>query len=124
MDSTPTHSGRQGTRAALALFSAALLVPGATAGALATAHSTAAQAAAAEPVTTSITHAVAGERDSYADVVKVVAPAVVTIRTEGKAKASPTDFEPQGDDDLFRRFFGGQFNQQFGQQFGQQDHGQ
>jgi Do/DeqQ family serine protease len=45
-------------------------------------------------------------RDSYADVVKVVTPAVVTIRTEGRARVSPTQFQ---DDDLFRRFFGDQF---------------
>jgi Do/DeqQ family serine protease len=44
-----------------------------------------------------------GTRDSYADVVKAVAPAVVTIRVEGKATASPTQFEG---DDFFRRFFG------------------
>jgi Do/DeqQ family serine protease len=50
-----------------------------------------------------ITHAVAGSRDSYSDLVKVIAPAVVTIRTEGKARVSPTDF--QGGDP-FRRFFG------------------
>jgi Do/DeqQ family serine protease len=46
---------------------------------------------------------VAGSRDSYADVVKIVAPAVVTIHTEGRARVSPTQFQ---DDDLFRRFFG------------------
>jgi len=44
-----------------------------------------------------------GGRDSYADVVKAVAPAVVTIRVEGKAKVSPTQFDG---DDFFRRFFG------------------
>src|SRR5439155_15422591 len=66
---------------------------------------------AAPPVTSPIMHAVAGARDSYADVVKVVAPAVVTIRTQGKARVSPTDFpgdQFQGDD-FFRRFFGEQF---------------
>lgn len=49
--------------------------------------------------------AVAAGRDSYADVVKIVAPAVVTVRTEGKGRMAPTRF---GDDD-FRRFFGDQF---------------
>ncbi|MGE5246192.1 MAG: DegQ family serine endoprotease [Betaproteobacteria bacterium] len=58
-------------------------------------------------------HAVNGMRDSYADVVKVVAPAVVTIRTESKARMSPTQF--QGDD-LFRRFFGEEFGQQMPRQ--------
>ncbi len=53
---------------------------------------------------TTIGHSVAGGRDSYADVVKTVAPAVVTIRVEGKAKVSPTQFG-EGDE-FFRRFFG------------------
>ncbi len=65
----------------------------------------------AATVSTQITHSIAGGRDSYADVVSVAAPAVVTIRTEGKAKMSPTGFEGQEPDDLFRRFFGEQFGQ-------------
>jgi serine protease Do len=48
---------------------------------------------------------VPGGRDSYADIVKTVAPAVVTIRVESKARVSPTQFQFQGDD-FFRRFFG------------------
>src|SRR5213595_2701801 len=44
-------------------------------------------------VTTPITHAIAGGRDSYADVVNVVAPAVVTVRANGKAKVSATQFQ-------------------------------
>src|SRR2546425_9529923 len=63
---------------------------------------------AAPAVTTPITHAIAGARDSYADVVKVVAPAVVTVRADGKARVSPTDFQLPNDDFL-RRFFGDQF---------------
>src|SRR5262249_56548087 len=63
-------------------------------------------AKAAATITTPITHAVAGGRDSYADVVSVAAPAVVTIRTTGKARVSPTGFDDQfpGQDpsDLFR----------------------
>ena len=47
-----------------------------------------------------------GARDSYADIVKVVAPAVVTIRTEGKARVSPTALE---DDSPIERFFGAPF---------------
>jgi Do/DeqQ family serine protease len=47
-------------------------------------------------------HALAGARDSYADIVAVVAPAVVTIRVEGQARVAPTAWQ---DDDLFRRFF-------------------
>ena len=67
---------------------------------------------AATAVAPQVSRAVAGERDSYADVVKIVSPAVVTIRTESQAKVSPTEFDG---DDFFRRFFGGQFNpDQFG----------
>ena len=57
--------------------------------------------------TPSITHALAGGRESYADIVNVVTPAVVTIRVEGKAAMSPTSF---GGDEFFRRFFGDQFD--------------
>ena len=57
--------------------------------------------------TPAVGHAIAAGRDSYADVVKIVAPAVVTIRVEGKAKVSPTEFQ---EDDFFRRFFGEQFD--------------
>lgn len=79
--------------------------------------STDAQASASAPVVAEATaaapiqRALAGGRDSYADIVKVVAPAVVTIRVEGKAKASPTGFQGQGGDDFFERFFGQQFGQ-------------
>jgi len=59
--------------------------------------------------TPALTHAVAGGRDSYADVVKVVAPAVVTVRANGRARVSPTEFQLP-DDDLLRRFFGDQFD--------------
>jgi serine protease Do len=69
------------------------------------------KAAQSSPATISaapaVSRAIPGERDSYADLVKRVAPSVVTIRVEGRAKASPTDF--QGDDFL-RRFFGDQFD--------------
>jgi serine protease Do len=68
-------------------------------------------------ISTPITHAIAGGRDSYADVVAVAAPAVVTIRTEGKARVMPTMFdgpdgqgqEGQDPEDLLRRFFGDRF---------------
>ena len=71
--------------------------------------------ARAATISTPIAHVVAGGRDSYADVVAIAAPAVVTIRTEGKAKMMPTMFEgedgPDGQDpsDLLRRFFGDRF---------------
>jgi serine protease Do len=72
-------------------------------------HGLAADTQKAATVTTPITHAIAGGRDSYADVVGVAAPAVVTIRTEGKARVSPTTFDGQDPEDLMRRFFGDQF---------------
>ena len=46
----------------------------------------------------------AGHRTSYADVVKVAAPAVVTIRTEMRARVRPTAYEP----DPFGGIFEGQ----------------
>src|SRR5947207_12565486 len=97
---------RRTRRAAVGVAAAALLVSGIAWHGLAADQTTAAGRAAT--VTTPITHAIAGGRDSYADVVDVVAPAVVTIRTEGKARMSPTDFQAP-DDDFLRRFFGDQF---------------
>jgi Do/DeqQ family serine protease len=78
-------------------------------------QSTAAHAAAAT-TTTSITRAIAGGRDSYADIVNIAAPAVVTVRVSGKAKVSPTGFQgdPGDQEDLLRRFFGDQFGQRQG----------
>jgi Do/DeqQ family serine protease len=101
---------RRARRAALGVVAAAALLGGATWHSLAATAPSAtqardAQAAPARTVNTpTLTHAIAGGRDSYADVVKVVAPAVVTIRVQGKGSVSPTQF---GDgDELFRRFFG------------------
>jgi serine protease Do len=91
------------------------------AGALATGaawHPLSADTQKAATVSTPITHAIAGGRDSYADVVGVAAPAVVTIRTEGKARMMPTMFDGQDGQDgqegqdpqeFLRRFFGEQF---------------
>ncbi len=64
----------------------------------------------AATVTTPLTRAVEGGRDSYADVVDVVAPAVVTIRTEGKATMAPAQFQAP-DEDWFQQFFGMPFGQ-------------
>jgi Do/DeqQ family serine protease len=61
--------------------------------------------AQAATVSTPITHAIAGARDSYADVVDVVSPAVVTVHAQGKARVSPTQFQVP-DDDFFQQFFG------------------
>jgi Do/DeqQ family serine protease len=91
-------------KAALAVFAAALL-----------ASAVAWHVRAAEPqpgatsptatVSSPIAHAIAGGRDSYADVVDVVSPAVVTVRAQGRARVSPTQL-PSGDDDFFGQFFG------------------
>ena len=92
-------------RAGLAAAAAAVLISGAAWHGLAAtpAHTPAIQLAQA-PVVTGRAVAVNGSRDSYADVVKNVAPAVVTIRVEGKATVQPaSQFEG---DDFFRRFFG------------------
>ena len=69
-------------------------------------HGLAAENQKAATVSTPIVHAIAGGRDSYADVVSVAAPAVVTIRTEGKARMVPTMSDGQDPEDLLRRFFG------------------
>src|SRR5262245_59290188 len=97
---------RRLTRTSVAIVAAGVLAGAAWHG-LAADQATAPKAAAT--VTTPIAHAIAGGRDSYADVVGVAAPAVVTIRTSGRASASPTQFDGQEPDDLFRRFFGEQF---------------
>ena len=92
------------------IFSALALAAAVTTGAAWQGKAADATATAAQPVTTTAPARVAtGARDSYADVVKVVTPAVVTIRTEGRARVSPTQFQ---DDDLLRRFFGDQFGGQ------------
>jgi len=96
-------------RAGLASLLAALLVSGAAWHGLAADPQSTPKAPAVSTVQPSTpSRTVLGGRDSYADVVKTVAPAVVTIRTEGKSTVSPTQFEG---DDLFRRFFGDQFGQ-------------
>jgi serine protease Do len=97
---------RRLTRTGIAVLAAGALMTGAAWHGFA-ADQPAAKTAAT--VTTPIAHAIAGGRDSYADVVDVAAPAVVTIRTTGKARVSPTQFDGQDPDDLFRRFFGEQF---------------
>src|SRR6476619_5131100 len=86
---------QQLTRTSIAVVAAGVLVTGAAWHGVAADQS----ARAAATVTTPITHAIAGSRDSYSDVVGIAAPAVVTIRTEGKAKMMPTMFGgPEGQD--------------------------
>jgi Do/DeqQ family serine protease len=117
MDTKRFHIGQRGLRGGVAAAAVALAITGATAwhGLAADPHASA--AAAADAPQASRTVAAEG-RASYADVVKVVAPAVVTIRTEGKAKVSPTQFDGE---DFFRQFFGGQFQPQ---PFGRSPRGQ
>jgi serine protease Do len=89
------------------IISALALAAAVTTGAVWQGKAADATATAAQSVTTTAPARVAtGGRDSYADVVKVVTPAVVTIRVEGRARVSPTQFQ---DDELLRRFFGDQF---------------
>src|SRR5262245_48424084 len=67
---------------------------------------TASTQAASSPTSTprpAVTRQEIGGRDSYADIVKVVAPAVVTIRTEGKVRIAPASAPGE---DLLRQFFG------------------
>ena len=96
------------TRGGVAAAAAVLLLAGAAWRISAQSPTPAAPRSAAAAVATPgtpITHAIAGGRDSYADIVKVAAPSVVTIHTEGKAAVSPTGFQAP-DDEFFRRFFG------------------
>src|SRR5688572_31401313 len=119
MENTRINLRQRVARGAAALAAAGVLVAGATW------HGFAADTAVSVPqVTTTSTppigHSIAGGRDSYADVVKIVAEAVVTVRTEGKARVSPTRFG--GDqDEMLRRFFGDRFGREpFGDQFGRE----
>jgi Do/DeqQ family serine protease len=96
-------------RMGIAIAAAILLISGAAwHGFAADSQSTARIAPAT--ATTQITHPIAGGRDSYADIVNIAAPAVVTVRVAGKARMAPTGLQ-DGPDDLFRRFFGEEFGQ-------------
>jgi serine protease Do len=113
----PINLNQRAARAGIAVFAAALLVSGAAWRGFAADSQSAAKVAPAT-TTTPITHAIAGGRDSYADIVNVAAPAVVTVRVAGKARVSPTGFDGDGDqddqEDLLRRFFGDRFGQRQG----------
>jgi Do/DeqQ family serine protease len=97
-------SSQRGLRGALAAVAAAALVASGAAW-----HGFAPESvtsvAHAATVSTPIARAVAGGRDSYADVVDVVSPAVVTVRAQGRSRVSPTQFQSPGDD-FFEQFFG------------------
>src|SRR3954463_1777013 len=93
-------------RAWVAGIGAAGLIGGAAWSGLATPHAETPAAEAAQ-TKTAIAHAVAAGRDSYADVVDIVSPAVVTVHASGRARASETQFQVP-DDDFFGQFFGRQ----------------
>ena len=102
--------GRRSVRVGLAAVTAALLIVGAARyGMAAKSSAPGGPDSVAQAQTPSVPRPVAGGRDSYADIVKVVAPAVVTIRTEARARVAPTGFQ---DDGLFRQFFGDQYGGQ------------
>jgi serine protease Do len=91
-------------RAALAVAAAAIFASGAAWRGFAGSAEPAVVHAATVP--SPIAHAIAGGRDSYADVVDVVSAGVVTVRAEGRARVSPTEFQFPGGDDFFSQFFG------------------
>ena len=108
MNKARYYLGQRAVRAGVAVAASALLVAGATWHGLAagTVANTQTTEVAAQSSPASTARVMAGGRDSYADIVKTVAPGVVTIRVEGRAQARPTQF---GDDEEMERFF-----QQFG----------
>jgi serine protease Do len=112
MDKARYYLSQRAVRASVAVAASALLVAGATwhglaANTSATTQPAAQAAPAAQGAPATSSRVLAGGRDSYADVVKMVAPGVVTIRVEGRAQVRPTQF---GDnEDMLRRFFGDQF---------------
>ncbi len=101
------HTKQFGIRAGLIAAAGVALISGAAwrglAATSASASAAASPGAQAPAVTAHTLPAISGSRDSYADVVKAVAPAVVTIRVDSKSRVSPTQFDG---DDFFRRFFG------------------
>jgi Do/DeqQ family serine protease len=112
MDTSRFRPGQWVNRTIIALGAAALIVTGAAL--QMDAHPTlAAQTVAARTAsqTNNTNRVIAGGRDSYADIVKLVAPSVVTIRVEGRSRVAPAQFQLP-DNDFFRRFFGDPEDQQ------------
>ena len=104
---TPDDLKRRAIRAGVAVLVVASLAAGAAwRGVAPSGHAFLAPVAAqAAPVSSAASPTLTGGRDSYADIVKLVAPGVVTIRVEGSARVVPTGLD--GDDhDMLRRFFG------------------
>ena len=112
MDETRTLWVRRPGRLAISAVTAAVLVTGVTWRGLAANDPPRSESAASASVqTAAAARSFAGGRESYADIVKVVAPAVVTIRTEGRARMRQTAAPEQSPEDFFRRFFGDDFDQ-------------
>src|SRR5437868_4718414 len=96
MDKVRHYLSQRAVRAGVAVTASALLVAGATwRGFAADTTGLSPQTNTVQTTPVATPHVLAGGRDSYADVVKMVAPGVVTVRVEGRAKAAPTGF---GDD--------------------------
>lgn len=108
MDIKLNHMRTRTVRAGLAMLAGAVLVTGAVWQGSST-GAVALQAAQTPNPRSAATAVVAGGRDSYADIVSVAAPAVVTIRTEGRARVSPTQLFDNENGDMLRRFFGDRF---------------
>jgi serine protease Do len=116
MDTTPNNLKQRTVRGAVALGAVALLMAGATWHGFAaepathpSGNTTTMAVEAAQTPAVSRGAAIGG-RDSYADIVRIVAPAVVTVQVEGKARVSPTQFDGD-DEEMLRRFFGDRFGQ-------------
>jgi serine protease Do len=106
MNDRPIILSRRAKQTGLAVLAGVLLLGGAAWRDMALdARAFAQPAAAAAPA---VTRELPGGRDSYSDVVKMVVPAVVTVRSDGKARVSPTQFQAP-DEDFLRRFFGDGF---------------
>ena len=101
-----TRFGRRVPRTAVIVLVTALAAAGETWHVMAASPQGSAQTeTASTPVPRSAV--LAPDRASYADIVREVAPAVVTVRTEGKAQMTPA----AAPDEFFPRFFGDQFEQ-------------
>ena len=90
MDKTRSTVIRRAGQGGIAVAAAAMLVGAMWRGSAAATAPTTPQVSAVSTAQAQAGRAAAFGRDSYADVVDVVAPAVVTIRTEGRARVSPT----------------------------------
>ena len=104
MNTSAIHLHSRSVRAGLGILAATLLVAGGTWRGVVAEEAPATRTTSAVPVAQP---AIVNPAGSYADVVKAVAPAVVTVRVEGREQVSSTN-SPDGD--LLRRFFGDQFD--------------